>query len=573
MYENLRDTSVLAALALASCTSPQESSPPGGPLLIDGGTVVVMDQAGTILEGGAVLVEGDRIAALLDPGAPRPDGATVIDATGHVVIPGLVNTHGHAAMSLLRGLADDMPLLTWLNDHIFPAEAALVAPDFVYWGTLLSSVEMLKGGTTTFADMYYFRDDMARAAVDAGIRAVTGPHVIGFPTPDYATPEESLADAAAFMERYRDHPTVVPAVAAHALYTTPLDAVEAAFRLAERYDAPFQIHAVEDPSEDATARELTGMGVIEALGSIGALRPGTVLAHSIYLSDEDIARIAASGAGIAHNPQSNMKLGVARAAPVAAALAAGIPVGLGTDGPASNNDLDMFDEMDAAAKVQKFMLGDPAALPAETVFRMATMGGARVLNLHDEIGSLEPGKRADIVLVDMRRPGLTPLYRVYSHLVYAARGSDVSTVVVNGRVVVRDREILTVDEEAVMERARGFGDRVRDVMEGIPAAREDSRTGAGGGCTWSVCAPGASWCSCPTVRWLSATGSKSRRTPCCGLPGGNTRRRDRGADSIRWPTAACRCSRWRGLRCWWIHTSTGAASSPRHHPPRRTAGP
>ena len=461
-------------LLLAGCGGDPAPTPPqdDAPLLIDGGTVVVMDESGLILEGAAVVVEGDRISSIIAAGGPRPTNARVIDATGHLVIPGLVNTHGHAAMSLLRGLADDLPLMTWLNDYIFPAEAALVAPDFVYWGTLLSSVEMLKGGTTTFADMYYFRDDMARAAIDAGIRAVTGPHVIGFPTPDFATPEASLADAGEFMERYQDHPTIVPAVAAHALYTTPLEAVEAAFRLAERYDAPFQIHTVEDPSEDVTAREQTGMGVVEALESIGALRPGTVLAHSIYMSDEDLARVAAGGAGIAHNPQSNMKLGVARAAPVAAALAAGIPVGIGTDGPASNNDLDMFDEMDAAAKVQKFMLGDPAALPAETVFRMATMGGARVLNLHDEIGSLEPGKRADIVLVDVRRPGLTPLYSVYSHLVYAARGSDVSTVIVNGRLVVQDGEILTVDEEEVMERARGFGERVREVMEEVAGGRE-----------------------------------------------------------------------------------------------------
>ena len=470
MYEILREQSraVLPALALLACTGdPATSLRPDAPLLIDGGTVVVMDEAGTILEGGAVLVEGDHIAAVLQPGAPRPTGTRVIDATGHLVIPGLVNTHGHAAMSLLRGLADDLPLLTWLEEHIFPAEAALVAPDFVYWGTLLSSVEMLKGGTTTFADFYYFRDDAARATIDAGIRAVVGPHVIGFSTPDFATPEESLADADEFMVRYADHPTLVPGVAAHALYTTPLDVVEATFRLAERHGAVFQIHTVEDPSEDATAREATGMGVIETLASIGALRSRTVLAHSIFLSDEDIGRIAAGGAGIAHNPQSNMKLGIARAAPVVAALAAGIPVGLGTDGAASNNDLDMFDEMDAAAKLQKHALGDPTALPAETVFRMATMGGARVLNLHDEIGSLEPGKRADIVLLDTRRPGLTPLYRVYSHLVYAARGSDVSTVIVNGRIVVRDREVLTVDEDEVMERARGFGDRVREVMDNV----------------------------------------------------------------------------------------------------------
>ena len=493
MHENPRDrlgdrprwlTAFLPVLLLAGCVggggpsqgggTPQGGGSPGDgrPLLIDGGTVVVMDDAGTVIEGGAVLVQDDRIAALLEPGAPRPEGAQVIDASGHMVIPGLVNTHGHAAMSLFRGLADDLPLLTWLNDYIFPAEAALVAPDFVYWGTLLSSVEMLKGGTTTFADMYFFRDERAQATINAGIRAVTGPTVIGFPAPDYATPEESLADAAEFMERYEDHPTVVPAVAAHALYTTPLADVEAAFRLAERYDAPFQIHAAEDPSEDATSRELTGMGVVEALGSIGALRPGTVLAHSIYISDEDIARIAAGGAGIAHNPQSNMKLGIARTAPVTAALEAGIPVGLGTDSPATNNDLDMFDEMDAAAKLQKFMLGDAAALSAETVFRMATMGGARVLNLHDEIGSLEPGKRADIVLVDMQRAGLTPRYGVYSHLVYAVRGSDVRTVIVNGRPVVRDREILTVDEAEVMERARDFGDRVLEVMAGVGGGGE-----------------------------------------------------------------------------------------------------
>ncbi len=473
-------------LALSSCTPPPDapSRPPSGPqsaaspqttpptsLLVTGGTIVTMDPAGAILEGGTLLVEGDRIAAVLPTGAPlppdfpRPSAAATIDATGQLVIPGLVNTHGHAAMSLLRGLADDLPLLTWLKDHIFPAEAALVAPDFVYQGTLLSAVEMLKSGTTTFADMYYFRDEMARAAIDAGIRAVTGPHVIGFPTPDFASPEESLAGAADFMERYRDHPTIVPAVAAHALYTTPLEAVAAAFELAERYDAPFQIHALEDPTENAQSIERSGMGVIDALESIGALRPGTVLAHSVYLTDDEIARIAATGAGMAHNPQSNMKLGVARASPVAQALAAGIPVGLGTDGPASNNDLDLFDEMDAAAKLAKFATGDPSVLPAETVFRMATMGGARVLDLHDRIGSLESGKRADIVLVDTRRAGLTPLYRVYSHLVYAVRGSDVTTVIVNGRIVVRDRQVLTVDEDAVMANAREFATRVRDVVE------------------------------------------------------------------------------------------------------------
>lgn len=442
-------------------------------LLIDGGTVVVMDEAGTVLEGGAVLVEGDRIAGLFDRAAPRPPGIRTLNGEGQLVIPGLVNTHGHAAMSLLRGLADDLPLMDWLEQNIFPAEARLVAPDFVYWGTLLSAIEMLKSGTTTFADMYYFRDEVARATIEAGIRAVVGPHVIGFPTPDFATPEESLREGEAFFQRYRNHPLLVPGTAAHALYTTPLEPVKAAFDLAHRHDAPFQIHAVEARDEDERIRESLGMRTIEALDSMGALRPGTVLAHGTYLSEEDIAVVAARGAGVAHNPESNMKLGADRAAPVAELLAAGVPVGLGTDGPASNNDLDLFGEMDTAAKLHKFASGDPAALPAETVFRMATLGGARVLNLHDRIGSLEVGKQADIVLVETRRAGLTPLYRPYSHLVYAVRGSDVRTVLVNGRIVVRDREITTVDEKAVLAEARKFAERAREAVADASRGRRE----------------------------------------------------------------------------------------------------
>lgn len=456
-------------LAATACVSPDPAADPSAPILIDGGTVVTMDEAGAVLEGGAVLVEGERIAAILDAAAPRPPNVRRIDATGQLVIPGFVNTHGHAAMSLLRGLADDLPLMTWLEQHIFPVEAELVAPDFVYWGTLLSAVEMLKSGTTTFADMYYFPFDAARAVEDAHVRAVMGPGVIGFPAPDFASPEASLAAAPEFLERYAGHPLVVPSVTAHALYTTPLDAVAAAARLAREHGAVFQIHASEDASEDAQSREANGMGVVEALQSVGALRPGTLLAHAIYLSPEDIATIAASGAGMAHNPQSNMKLGIPRAAPVSEALAAGIPVGLGTDGPASNNDLDLFGEMDTAAKLHKFAAGDPAVLSAEIVFRMATIGGARALGLQDRIGSLEPGKLADVVMLDPRRPGLTPLYAVYSHLVYAADGSDVTTVLVGGRIVVQDGRVLTVDENEAMSRARGFGDRIREVVARVAA--------------------------------------------------------------------------------------------------------
>ena len=375
-------------------------------------------------------------------------------------------------MSLLRGLADDLPLMVWLEQNIFPAEAELVAPDFVYWGTLLSSIEMLRSGTTTFADMYYFRDEVARATIEAGIRAVVGPHVIGFPTPDFATPEASLAEADAFFEKYADHPLLIPGMAAHAFYTTPLEPVRAAFEVAKRHDAPFQIHVVEANDEDDRVEAAIGMRTIAALESIGALRPGTVLAHGTYLDQDDISRIAAGGAGVAHNPESNMKLGADRAAPVTELLEAGVAVGLGTDGPASNNDLDLFGEMDTAAKLHKFAAGDPTALPAETVFRMATVGGARVLNQHHRIGSLEVGKKADVVLVETRRAGLTPLYRPYSHLVYAVRGSDVSTVLVNGRIVVRDGGVTTLDEDAVREKAHGFAERVREVVARVKRERE-----------------------------------------------------------------------------------------------------
>jgi len=436
-------------------------------MLIDGGIVVTMDSVGTILDGGAVLIEDERIVDLLDAEMPRPEADTVIDATGHVVIPGLINTHGHAAMSLFRGLADDLPLQTWLNEYIFPAEAALVSPDFVYWGTLLSSIEMLKSGTTTFTDMYFFRDDVVRATTTAGIRVAAGPVAIGFPTPDFSTAEESLASAHEFMEQYQNHPLVIPSVSAHAIYTTPLDIIETAFQVAEKHRAVFQIHVLEDSTENTISRGANGMDVIDALMSIDALRPGTILAHSVFLSDDDIRHIAMTGAGIAHNPQSNLHLGVPGVAPIPAALKAGIPVGLGTDGPAANNNLDLFEEMNTAAKLQKLQHGDPSILSAETTFRMATMGGAQVLNMEKEIGSLEPGKHADIVLIDMQRAGLTPLYNVYSHLVYAVRGSDVSTVFVNGKKVVDQRKMTTVNEDEVISKSNSFSDQVQQVIAGL----------------------------------------------------------------------------------------------------------
>jgi 5-methylthioadenosine/S-adenosylhomocysteine deaminase len=428
-------------------------------LLIRGGTVVTMDGSRRVLEGGSVAIRGDRIITVHTAGDPLPPARETLDAAGHLVIPGLVNAHGHAAMTLLRGIADDLKLLDWLENYIFPAESKNVSREFVYWGTLLGCVEMARSGTTTYADMYMFEEEAARATERAGLRGVLGQSVIGFPVPDFNSPEESLAGARAFLERYRDHPLVIPSVAPHALYTTPLDVVKKAHRLAREFGVPLQIHAVEPPEENEQVMAKLGRRTIDALADAGVLDPGTILHHAIWLSDEDIRTIARHGASISHNPESNMKTasGLAR---VPELLAAGVAVGLGTDGPASNNNLDLFEEMDTAAKVHKLFRGDPTVLPAKIVFEMATLGGARALGLDERVGSIEAGKLADIVLVDARDPSLVPLYDVYSHLVYAVKGGDVATVVVNGRVVVREGRMTTVDEEEVMAKARELKARV-----------------------------------------------------------------------------------------------------------------
>ena len=420
-------------------------------LLIRGGTVVTMDAGARVLSEGAVAIRGDRIVSILESGAALPTARETIDASGHLVIPGLVNAHGHAAMTLLRGIADDLKLLEWLEGHIFPAESKNVSPEFVYWGTLLGCVEMARSGTTTYADMYMFEEEAARATERAGIRGVLGQSVIGFPVPDYRTPEDALAGAKAFIERYRGHPLIIPSVAPHALYTTPLEIVERARDLAREYGVPLQIHAVEPPEENDQMIEKIGKRTIDALAEAGVLGPRTILHHAIWLSEEDVRTIARHGASTSHNPESNMKT-ASGVSPVPDLLAAGVAVGLGTDGPASNNNLDMFEEMDTAAKVHKLFREDPTVMPARTVFEMATRGGAKALGLGDRIGSIEVGKRADLVLIDLSAPELHPLYDVYSHLVYAVKGAHVRTVVVDGRVIVKDRKITTVDVDEVLQR-------------------------------------------------------------------------------------------------------------------------
>ncbi|HVR30756.1 MAG TPA: amidohydrolase [Thermoanaerobaculia bacterium] len=426
-------------------------------LVVTNGTVVTMDAKRTVIERGAVAIVDGRIAAVGTAAEVEAAhaGAERIDARGGIVLPGLINAHTHAAMVLFRGLVDDLDLLEWLERYIFPAEAEHVDEDFVRVGTRLACLEMLLGGTTTMVDLYYYEDAVAEEVERCGMRGVLGQTVIGFPAPDFATAEEAMAAARRLAERWRGHPRIVPAVAPHALYTLTAEQMTAAHALARELDVPLLTHLSEDRSEIERVRARTGTTSIEALEALGVLDHRLLGAHVVVASPAEIALLARRGVGVAHCPQSNMKVG-AGAAPVPAMIAAGVAVGIGTDGAASNNDLDLWDEIDTAAKLHKLQTGDPKVLDARQALAMATIEGARAIDLDGEIGSLEPGKRADLVVVSvggLHQQPQRPMPNPYSLLVYATKASDVETVIVEGRVVVRDGRVLTLDAEEVIRQA------------------------------------------------------------------------------------------------------------------------
>jgi 5-methylthioadenosine/S-adenosylhomocysteine deaminase len=363
-------------------------------------------------------------------------------------------------MSLFRGIADDQKLQDWLDKFIFPAEARNVTADFVRWGTRLGCLEMLLGGTTTFTDMYYFEDVVAETAKEAGMRGVLGQTIIGFPVADAKTPADALAFTEKYLQRFHDDSLIVPAVAPHALYTNSDETLKAARALANKYNAPLIIHLSETKKENDDEQARRHASPTATLDALGVLSGRTVAAHCVWMSDADLAILKARGVGVAHCPSSNMKL-ASGVAPVVKMLALGIAVGLGPDGPAgSNNDFNLFEEMDLAAKLQKVATLDPQALPAAAAFEMATMGGARVLGMEKEIGSLEPGKRADMILVRLDRPNAVPLYDPISQMVYALKADDVRDVMVNGKPVVRDARILTLNEARILQKAGEYRDKV-----------------------------------------------------------------------------------------------------------------
>ncbi len=430
-------------------------------LLIVGGTVVTMDRERRVIEDGAVAIKGDKIVAVGTSAdiARRFRARRTIDARGKMVIPGLINTHTHLPMTLFRGISDDLDLNDWLTKYIFPAEAKNVDEAFVRAGTRLGLAEMIRGGTTTYCDMYYFEDAIADESKKAGVRGVLGETIIDFPVADNKTHEEAMAYAERFINKWKNDPLIVPAIAPHAPYTVSTEHLLDIKRLSDKLKAPIVIHVAETKKERDDILAQKGNTPVDYLNKIGFLNDRVIAAHTIWITDEEIDVLKRNGVGAAHNPQSNMKL-ASGVAPIPRMLAKDVAVGLGTDGAASNNDLNMWEEIDTAAKLHKLISGDPKTLPAEQAFEMATIRGARALHMDKMIGSLEIGKRADIAIVDFDDLNQTPYFNIYSALVYSTKANDVRTVIINGRLVMADRVLLTLNENAIKRNANAYRTKI-----------------------------------------------------------------------------------------------------------------
>ena len=439
---------------------------PAADWILTNATLVTMDDDGRIIEAGAVAVQGSNLAAV-GPAAEVLAAYTsenLHDCRGRVLIPGIVNAHTHAPMTLLRGLADDLRLDVWLLGYMWPVEREFVTADFCRLGALLACAEMLRSGITCFADMYYHEEVIAKATAEAGLRALCAQTVLKFPSPDAASYEDSLAAARDFISRWKGHPLIVPSVAPHAPYTCTAEILQDCAKLAVEFDVPLHTHLSETLQEVEQWRETYDMPVIPWVKKQGLFDAKVLAAHCVHIDDGEIHSLEHAGAGVAHNPSSNLKL-ASGFAPVVAMLEAGLNVGIGTDGPASNNDLDMFEEMRLASFIAKAVTGDPTALPARQAFAMATRLGARALHMHDLIGSLEVGKRADLAVVDLDDLHSRPHFNhspeaLYSRLVYTAKSHDVTDVMVDGRWLMRDRRLLTIDVEPLLEAAGEYARRI-----------------------------------------------------------------------------------------------------------------
>jgi 5-methylthioadenosine/S-adenosylhomocysteine deaminase len=435
-------------------------------VLIVNGTIVSMDPDRTILEHSAISIKNGKILAIEKMGSSGsvPKAKETIDATGKLVMPGLINTHTHAAMTIFRGYADDMPLMEWLQNHIWPAESKYINADTVRFGTQLAAVEMIRSGTTTFNDMYFFEDEVAKVAKETGIRAVVGEGLLDFPTPNKKTPAEGLDYAEMLIKKYRNDQLITIALAPHSPYTCSAELLISARDLSDKYGIPLHIQVSETEQEFNDSMSKHGLTPFEYLDSFGFLGEKVIAAHSVHLTANDIQLIAGRKIGVSHNPESNMKL-ASGVAPILDLQKAGAKIGLGTDGAASNNDLNIFEEMDTTAKLHKVFSKNSSAVDAMSVVEMVTIGGARVLGLDKEISSIEKGKRADVIIIDMHKPHLTPLYNPYSQIVYAVDGADVESVIIEGRIVMRDHKILTVNEDKIIQDAQALTAKIKEEIE------------------------------------------------------------------------------------------------------------
>ncbi len=434
--------------------------PKSADILVTNGTVLTLDAGDTEIINGAVAIAKDTITAV-GPGDEFGEWSVsrVIDANGGIIMPGLINSHTHAAMTCFRGLADDLPLMTWLNDHIFPAEAKLDEHK-VFWGTLLACAEMIMSGTTCFCDMYLYEDAVARAAKEAGVRAVVGEVLYDFDSPNYGPIEKGFEYTQTLIDTWKGDPLVSIAVEPHSTYLCAPELLKRAFNLAQAFKLPLVIHLAESKSEVEQIKKRYGRTPVEHLAGLDVLAPNVLACHCVELTPNDITLLQRSDVKVAHNVESNMKL-ASGVAPIPCLLKEGICVGLGTDGCASNNDLDLFLEMDTVAKLHKVKTLDSTAMDARTVLRMATIQGARALGLDESIGSLEKGKKADLIIIDTHKPHLTPMYNPVSHLVYAAMGSDVRTSIINGAIVMEDGHLKTIDQKSVLNNIIRIANEIR----------------------------------------------------------------------------------------------------------------
>jgi len=432
-------------------------------MLVLGGTVLTMEPGSEPIPNGAIAI-ADGCVAAVGPAEEllelAPTGE-VLNAGNCLVLPGLVNTHSHLAMTLLRGLADDLPLMEWLEHHVWPAEKKHMNRQAVRLGTELAVAEQLLGGVTTTTDMYFFADEVCEVLSGAGMRGVIAESLIDFPTPRCATPDEMLAKQRELLEAYADHPLITPSVAAHAPYTVCAANLVKEAELAEEFEVSMQIHLSETAGEVERLLDEKGLSPVAYLADLGILSDRTVAAHCVHVSPEDISLLADFEVGVSHNPVSNLKL-ASGISPVPTMIDAGVKVGLGTDGAASNNTIDLLRDMQLTALLHKGVSGDSTVLPARTMLEMATIEGARVLGLDHRIGTIAEGREADLVCVAVDRPHTAPMYEPFSHLIFSARTADVRHVMVHGKVVVRDWELQTLDRERIEAQARELSETIRN---------------------------------------------------------------------------------------------------------------